>query len=497
METEAPLRRGLDSGAMQTLSDHQKARIHSAALDVLETVGFGEAPDSTRDYLLAAGCWITDEGRICFSRSLVEDTIARARTSLTFFGQNPKHDFDVSGSKTYFSTGCGSIRVVDPESRDIRPVTTKDVYDFARIADTLDSIHMFHRLGTPTDLEDIDDVDINLCYAAVRGTSKPVSTSWFNGENVTRSIEMCHWIAGSEDAWRRRPFILNTCTFVVPPLRFAPESCLGLENALRGGMPVQLTSSGQQGATAPVSVAGTIVQTMSEVLGGLVYAHQVVDDPQILLGTWPMVSDLRTGAATIGSPEQGIVSSVSSQMARHYGLPNGTISGGTDSKLPDTQSGFEKAIQHTLVGNSGGNVLFCAAGALAGGLGCSFPGLVMDNEIIGGALRVVEGFELNDDELGVEIIRDVCVDGPGHYLGRPETLARMKNDFFYPALSDRTSLNDWPGVGKPTMLDNAYKLVDRILHTHFPTHVPEVADRQIRENLSIALPEEECRPKVA
>ena len=191
-ETASPSRRGLDSGAMQTLSDHQKAKIHSAALDILETVGFGEAPDSTRDYLLAAGCWMTDKGRICFSRDLVEDTVARARTSLTFFGQKPEHDFDASGSKTYFSTGCGSVRVVDPESRDIRPVTTKDVYDFARITDTLDSIHMFHRLGTPTDLDDVDDVDINLCYAAVRGTSKPVSSSWFNGENVARSIKMCH-----------------------------------------------------------------------------------------------------------------------------------------------------------------------------------------------------------------------------------------------------------------------------------------------------------------
>lgn len=487
-----PLRMGLSSGAVNTLSEAQKDLIHSAALDVLETVGFADAPASTRDYLLNAGCWETDKGRICFPRALVEDTVAKARRFMALYGQKPEHDLEISGSKTYFSTGCGSVRVIDPNTREVRPLTTRDVYDFARITDQMDSIHMFHRLGTPTDLDNIDDVDINLCYAAVRGTAKPVSVSWFNGENVSRSIEMCHWIAGGEDAWRKRPFVLNTCTFVVPPLKFAEESCLGLENALRGGMPVQLTSSGQQGATAPVSAGGTIVQTIAEVLGGLVYAYQVVERPNILIGTWPMVSDLRTGAATIGSPEQGILSSAVCQMARYYNLPNGSISGGTDSKLPDTQSGFEKAIQHTLVGNSGGNVLFCAAGALAGGLGCSFPGLVIDNEIIGGALRTVEGFKLDEKELAVDEIREVCVNGAGHYLGEAETLARMKNDFFYPKVSDRSSLNDWLGGDKPTMLENAYAEVDRILSTYHPTHVSEEADAMIRKNLMIALTREDC-----
>lgn len=496
-ETKQSTTRGIESGALQTLSEVQKHKIHSAALDILESVGFGEVPDSTREYLTNAGCWMTDGGRICFPRSLVEDTIARARKSLTLFGQRPEHDIDVSGSKTYFSTGCGSIRVINPVTKDARPLTAKDVYDFARITDSLENIHMFHRLGTPTNIEDTNDVDINLCYAAVKGTSKPVSSSWFNGENVTKSIEMCHWIAGDEKRWRARPFVLNTCTFVVPPLKFAPEACEGFENAIRGGMPVQLTSSGQQGATAPVTVGGTIVQTIAEVLGGLVYAYQISDNPQVLLGTWPMVSDLRTGAATIGSPEQGIASSVSSQIARYYGLPNGTVSGGTDSKLPDTQSGYEKALQHTLVGNSGGNVLFCAAGALAGGLGCSHAGLAIDNEIIGGALRSIVGFELNDEELAVDVIREVCIKGPGHYLGRAETLARMKKDFFYPTLSDRSSLNDWMGSNKPTMLENAIDYVDNTLANYFPDHISDNIDQEIRQHFDILLAENDCRQPAA
>jgi len=484
--------KGVESGALKSLTGSDKSRIHDAALEILETVGFGEAPESTQRILTDAGCSVTNTGRILFPRSLVEDTIAKANKSIVLYGQKPEHDLDISGTKTYFSTGCGSVRVVNPQSREVRNTTVADIYNFARLVDTLDNIHMFHRLGIPSDIADTDDVDINLCYACVRGTSKPVSSSWFNGENVSRSIEMMHLIAGGEKQWRARPFVVNTCCYVVPPLKFAPESCLGLENAIRGGMPVQLTSSGQQGATAPVTAAGTIVQTMAEVLGGLVYAYSVSSDAKVLMGTWPLVSDLRTGAATTGSAEHAIVSSLACQMSRFYGIPNGCVSGITDSKLPDVQAGYEKGIQHAVIGHSGGNIMFCAAGALAGGLGCSSAGVVIDNEIIGAALRSVSGCGMSDEELAVDAIREVCIDGPGHYLGRDETLHRMKSDFLYPMVADRASMNDWLTSGKRSILENAQDYANETLSKHFPRHIADATDSIIRERYNIFLDEETC-----
>ncbi len=200
-----------------------------------------------------------------------------------------------------------------------------------------------------------------------------------------------------------------------------------------------------------------------------------------------MVSDLRTGAATTGSPEQGLLSSASCQMARFYGLPNGSISGVSDSKLPDIQCGLEKGLQHTLVGNSGGNILFCSAGALAGGLGCSHAELVIDNEIIGAALRTVKGFDISHHELAVDTIRKICLDGPGHYLGHTETLARMKGDFFYPEVSDRSSLNDWTESGTPSMVENAQKFVEDRLNSHFPTHINVETDERLHEKYRLFL----------
>ena len=56
------------------------------------------------------------------------------------------------------------------------------------------------------------------------------------------------------------------------------------------------------------------------------------------------MSDLRTGAMSGGSGEQALLSAACAQMATFYDLPNSVPAGMTDSKLPDAQSGGEKAL---------------------------------------------------------------------------------------------------------------------------------------------------------
>jgi trimethylamine--corrinoid protein Co-methyltransferase len=58
-------------------------------------------------------------------------------------------------------------------------------------------------------------------------------------------------------------------------------------------MPVLLLSAGQAGAT---SLAGSVVQSVAEVLAGLVYVNVLKPGHPAIFGTWPFVSDLRTGA---------------------------------------------------------------------------------------------------------------------------------------------------------------------------------------------------------
>jgi trimethylamine--corrinoid protein Co-methyltransferase len=140
-------------------------------------------------------------------------------------------------------------------------------------------------------------------------------------------------------------------------MRLASESCQTMEHCIRGGMPVLLLSAGQAGATAPAAIATAIVQAMSECLAGLVYVNAISPGHPAIFGTWPFVSDLRTGAMSGGSAEQALLSAGCAQMHQFYDLPGGAAAGISDSKLPDMQAGWEQGITNVMAGLSGLNMV--------------------------------------------------------------------------------------------------------------------------------------------
>src|SRR5437763_10990875 len=73
---EAAVRPGMEGGKYKPLSERDMERIHEAALGLLETVGLAQAIPSCIDLLTAEGCFLSAEGRLCFPRALIEDTLA-------------------------------------------------------------------------------------------------------------------------------------------------------------------------------------------------------------------------------------------------------------------------------------------------------------------------------------------------------------------------------------------------------------------------------------
>jgi len=194
-----------------------------------------------------------------------------------------------------------------------------------------------------------------------------------------------------------------------------------------------------------------------------------------------------------GSPEQALLSAAAAQMAHYYDLTGGTASGMTDSKLPDAQSGAEKAYSHALVGNAGANLIYESAGMHASLLGFSLESLVIDNDIIGATQRTIRGIEVDEASLSFDTVRQVCLEGPGHYLGSEQTLQLMQSAYLYPTIGDRRSPNEWAEQGALDAAERAAKKVTEILATHFPAHVPEAVDAQIRERFPVRLPREHMR----
>ena len=490
-----PVRPGMPGGRYKPLEDSDVLRIHHAALDVLEKIGLADATPSGVDYMTKAGAILNSAGRLIFPRALVEDTVARAARHFVLHGQDPKHDMEPWGSRVYFGTAGAAVHIVDAKTGVYRDSTTKDLYDIARVVDTLEHLHFYQRSVVCREVATPLEMDINTAYASVAGTTKHVGTSWVQPQHVEASLEMFHLMAGGEDKWRARPFVSQSNCFVVPPLKFAYDACLCLETAVRGGMPVLLLSAGQAGATAPAALASALVQEVAECLAGLVYVNAVKPGAPAIFGTWCFVSDLRTGAMSGGSPEQALLSAASAQLSRFYDLTGGTASGMSDAKLPDMQAGYEKAYNHALVGNAGANLIYESGGMLASLLGFSMEGLIIDNDIIGAVQRTIKGIEVTDESLSLETMRKVCLEGPGHYLGSDQTLHLMQREYIYPTVGDRTSPNQWVDEGRPTVVERASRKLESILASHYPTHLSDSVDAAIREKLPIRLPREAMRPR--
>ena len=456
-----PVWPGIPGGQYSPLSDAEVLLIHEAALDALEQIGMAKAPSTGVEILTGAGCIQGDDGRIRMPREVVSKMLSVAAMSATLYGRDPRFDIELSGTRVHYGTAGAAVHIVDSETGYYRDSTTQDLYDAARLVQTLDNVHFFQRPMVCRDLEDPYDLDINTIYACCAGTTKHVGTSFVEASHMEGCLELIHEIAGGEEAFRARPFISNTNAFVVPPLTFAEESCQVMEIAVRAGMPVLLLSAGQAGATSPAPLAATIVQAVAEVLAGVVYVNAIQPGAPAIFGTWPFVSDLRTGAMSGGSGEQALLTAACAQMHRFYGLPGGAAAGMTDSKLPDMQAGWEQAISNVMAGLSGLNMVYEAVKASL--LGFSMESLVLGNDMLGQVQRCIRGIEVTPDNISIEVMKSVCLDGPGHYLGSEQTLRIMQSEYVYPELADRSSPKEWAEKGRPMLMDRARARVREVL----------------------------------
>jgi trimethylamine--corrinoid protein Co-methyltransferase len=490
---ERPVGPGIKGGLYRPLSEVDQQRIHHAVLDILERIGLSDAIPSCVDIVTTGGGFLNDAGRLCFSRALVEDTLARACKGFMLHGQEAANDLDISGQRVHFGTGGAAVSIIDFTTGRYRLSTLEDLYDVFRLIDTLEHIHFALRPLIARDIADSHPLEINTAYAGMTGTTKPFGLAFSQPETVEAVVAMLDMAAGGEGKFRQKPFCHTSNCFVVPPLRFAADACRCLEVQVRLGMPIILLSAGQAGATAPAALAGAITQAVAECLAGLVYVNLISPGHPVLFGTWPLVSDLRTGAMSGGSGEQAVLMAASAQMANFYGLPSSVAAGMTDSKVPDAQSGFEKGYTTALAGHAGATMIHESAGMTASLLGVSLAGFVIDNDMLGAVLRSIRGIEVTDETLSVETMAEV-VAGPNHYLGHAQTLARMEKDYVYPHLSDRSTPDQWESAGAMDMRTRARGRVVEVLSSHYPDHIGGKLDARIRQAFDIRLPEETMKP---
>ena len=481
-------------GRLNILSGADMAGIHEASLALLGDFGMSDAPRSVTDLVCGAGGSVTDEGRLVFPRNLVERALKGIRREVTLFGREPCHDLRLDRSSVHVGSGGAAPMILDAESDSYRASTLGDLYDAARLVDALPHVQFFSRSLVARDMEDDRLLDINTCFAALAGTAKHVFVSAASARHVRDIASMCHLAAGSPEAFAARPFLSLNINHVAPPMRFASEAAEVLVAAARAGFPCMVNTFGQLGASSPVTLAGCLAQSNAETLAGMIVAWLASPEAPAIYGARPMVTDLRSGGMAGGSGEQAILTAAASQVARHYGLPNSTIAGATDSKTADAQAGYEKALSITMAAHAGANLITQTAGMQAGLMAASMEAYVIDNEMLGAIRRSLALVEVGSETLCPEMIAET-IRTEGHFLGHPQTFGRMKSDFLYPDLADRRSIEDWETAGKSDIRAEAKAVAKTLLATHFPAVLDPTAETALRRNFDIRLPRSRTRPQ--
>ena len=487
-----PVHKGMSGGAYKPMTEDEMQRVLDTAMDLLEDVGMGGPVPEFIQVVTDAGGWMAEEDRLHFPRKLVEQAIETAKKEWIWHGFDESLSAEIGGEKVHFSTAGAAVLRLEHETQEFVFPTAQDIYDSARLADTLEHIHIYLRTIVPRDMPDSRSLDLMTVYGVMSGTSKPTGTSFFRPEHVHEAVAMFDMALGGEGEFRKRPFMTANATFVVPPLRFAYETAECMVAQVETGFPINLLSAGQAGATSPASLAGSLVQALAECLGALTCVNLMNPGHPCLMGMWPFVSDLRTGAMTGGSGEEAVLNAAAAQLLNWMGLPSSVAAGMADSKVPDAQAGHEKALTVALAAHAGGNVIYESAGMLASLLGYSHEMMVIDNDMLGAINRTIRGVDISEDTLSKEVIKNTIF-GDGHFLGSDQTLSVMQTEYIYPKVGDRLNPNDWKDAGSLDAKARAHEVVKETLATHFPTHISHEMDAKIRENFDIRIPIENMR----
>jgi trimethylamine--corrinoid protein Co-methyltransferase len=456
--------------AYRPLSEDDIRRIHDATMSVLSDVGFEVHEPEAFELFRRAGARVDSERRVVrIKERTVRQLVASAPCPITLFGRAPGTDVVLGAGKVHCGTGGTALNVLDYETGERREATLQDLVDVSRLVDRLENIHLLLLPTYPNELA-IEAVDVNRFFAGLMYTTKHVMGGVFTAEGFRDVITMAERIAGSPAALRERPFI-SMITCGISPLRLDAKYGSFMMEIAREGLPVAVPTEPLAGATSPVTLAGSLVIQNCDALINVMATQLVNPGTPVIYGCVASTADLRD-MKYLGAPvESALLNAASAQLARHYRLPYYSTAGISDSKSLDAQCGYESAASNLLVALAGGDFIHDAAGLMEFALTVSKEKLVIDNDIVGMALRAVRGITVNDQTLAVQTIKEV---GPGgNFVAARHTRKHMHKEHYLPPLSDRKERDEWERAGARTTAERAHEQVTQMLAEPTRAYLPD------------------------
>ncbi|MFH1969856.1 MAG: trimethylamine methyltransferase family protein [Verrucomicrobiota bacterium] len=428
---------------LNVLSDQEIKQIHEATVDILQNCGIQIGSEKMFMFLKEKGLEVDAEQKtVRFSKSCIEDYLSKIPPTFDMFDREGKFAFTLGDGVPKIAAGHNAVFWVDSETGATRPSKVADVERFAGICQNLKCIDM---LGIPVMPQDVPDPKMSLLYglkACVENCSKPVYFSTDNQKVNRAMIEMLKAVYAGD--LRQQPYGISQLS-PTSPLCWEEGVLDAIMDMVATGIPIAILPEPIAGISSPYTLAGLLTMNNAECLSGLIMIQMLRPGTKVMYANSWTTTDMRTGAALVGSTETTICRIAAAQLARFYKAPSHTTAPNSDNHAHDEQNAWEKTFS-MFCSVAAGHDLIVNCGMFATGMTCSHEQLVMDEEISAMSKRIAAGILVNDETIAAGLIKKI---GPhGEYMTCEHTLKWIHSDeYLAPRVSVRGPRAVWEAGG--------------------------------------------------
>ena len=450
------------------VSEDELEAIHQASLTVLRDTGMDFLHPTAQRMWAEAGAKV-DGDRVRFDPDMVTELVASAPSEFVLHAPDPARHLPMGGRNVAFSAVASPPNVAD-KAGGRRTGNREDFRRLVMLSEALNSVGLTG--GYPVEPVDVHSSVRHLVatHDLLTLSRKALHCYSLGAQRNRDCLEMVRIVRGvTDDDLEREPSIF-TVVNCNSPLRLDTPMLEGILQFSARNQVVAVTPFTLAGAMAPVTVAGAVVQQNAEALAGIAFTQLVRPGSPAIYGGFTSNVDMQSGAPAFGTPEYMKAVLLGGQLTRRYGLPYRS-SNVCAANAVDAQAAYESVFSLWAVVMGGAHMVMHGAGWMEGGLQACYEKMVIDADMIGMVGEFLRPLATDADSLAVDAIAEV---GPGgHFFGTDHTLARYRDAFYKPMVSDWRNYESWAEAGSPTALDHAERLVGELLAVYKP---PALAD---------------------
>lgn len=301
------------------LTEDQLYAIHAASLEVLSQVGIKVESRKARALFEEAGATVVEDN-VKIPAHLVEESVRSAPSVVLLAGRNPKNDYTIRQKKVAFINFGEGVNVIDPYTKEYRRSTKLDLGRNTKVVDAINVLPIAYRSVASQDIPGHVQALHNM-EAMLHNTSKHIFIGPDGERNALKIIDMTAKIAGGREALKKRPLVtFNVCP--TSPLQLNPAASDVIIEGAKAGIPSNVISMALSGATAPVTLAGTLVTHNAEVLSAVVLSQIACKGAPVFYGSSTSIMDMRHLTTPVGAPELAMISNAVAQLSQYYLLPS-------------------------------------------------------------------------------------------------------------------------------------------------------------------------------